>query len=103
MFAHLLIFFQAEHGPDSQVVLVIAGDGVDIGAIETEISTQCSGLPRGQFASKALDQSFIIFAPDIIEVTWQFTIRLKSTSPNFMFDFQQFYSPGNFLLKLVRS
>ncbi|KAH0454718.1 hypothetical protein IEQ34_016642 [Dendrobium chrysotoxum] len=58
---------QAEHGPDSQVVLVIAGDGVDIGAIEAEINKQCAGLPRGQFASKALDHSFIIFARDIVE------------------------------------
>ncbi|KAI0497587.1 hypothetical protein KFK09_020818 [Dendrobium nobile] len=58
---------QAEHGPDSQVVLVIAGDGVDIGAIEAEINKQCASLPRGQFASKALDHSFIVFARDIAE------------------------------------
>ncbi|XP_020575081.1 histidinol dehydrogenase, chloroplastic [Phalaenopsis equestris] len=58
---------QAEHGPDSQVVLVIAGDGVDVGAIESEISKQCAGLPRGQFASKALDHSFIVFARDMVE------------------------------------
>lgn len=58
---------QAEHGPDSQVVLVIAGDGVDLGAIESEISKQCASLPRGEFASKALGHSFIVFAQDMFE------------------------------------
>ncbi|XP_073011150.1 histidinol dehydrogenase, chloroplastic isoform X1 [Typha latifolia] len=58
---------QAEHGPDSQVVLVIAGDGVDVGAIEAEVSKQCACLPRGEFASKALSHSFIVFAHDMVE------------------------------------
>ncbi|PIN02250.1 Histidinol dehydrogenase [Handroanthus impetiginosus] len=58
---------QAEHGPDSQVVLVVAGDGVDITAIEDEISKQCQCLPRGNFASKALSHSFTVFARDIVE------------------------------------
>ncbi|CAL5330512.1 unnamed protein product [Camellia sinensis] len=57
----------AEHGPDSQVVLVIAGDGVDIRAIEEEISKQCKSLPRGEFASKALGHSFTVFARDMVE------------------------------------
>ncbi|GAU12501.1 hypothetical protein TSUD_377520 [Trifolium subterraneum] len=50
---------QAEHGPDSQVVLVIAGDGVDQDAIQEELSKQCQSLPRGEFAAKALSHSFI--------------------------------------------
>ncbi|XP_066366387.1 histidinol dehydrogenase, chloroplastic-like isoform X2 [Miscanthus floridulus] len=58
---------QAEHGPDSQVVLVIAGDGVDLGAIEAEVSKQCNTLPRGEFASKALSHSFTVFAKDMVE------------------------------------
>ncbi|XP_059652855.1 histidinol dehydrogenase, chloroplastic-like isoform X2 [Cornus florida] len=58
---------QAEHGPDSQVVLVIVGDGVDLVAIEEEISTQCKSLPRGEFASKALSHSFTVFARDMLE------------------------------------
>ncbi|KAI3980304.1 hypothetical protein MKX01_001375 [Papaver californicum] len=58
---------QAEHGPDSQVVLVIAGDGVDVEAIEKEISLQCQSLPRGDFASKALAHSFTVFARDMVE------------------------------------
>ncbi|GMH22407.1 hypothetical protein Nepgr_024250 [Nepenthes gracilis] len=58
---------QAEHGPDSQVVLVIAGDGVDLKAIEEEICKQCENLPRGEFASKALSHSFTVFARDMVE------------------------------------
>ncbi|KAH9796031.1 Histidinol dehydrogenase [Citrus sinensis] len=58
---------QAEHGPDSQVVLVIVGDGVDLDAIEQEISKQCQSLPRGEFASKALGHSFMVFARDMLE------------------------------------
>lgn len=58
---------QAEHGPDSQVVLVIAGDDVDVKAIEEEISKQCQSLPRGDFASKALSHSFTVFARDMVE------------------------------------
>jgi len=58
---------QAEHGPDSQVVLVIAGDGVDMKAIEQEISKQCQSLPRGEYAMKALNHSFTVHARDIVE------------------------------------
>ncbi|GJZ68208.1 histidinol dehydrogenase, chloroplastic isoform X1 [Tanacetum coccineum] len=58
---------QAEHGPDSQVVLVIAGDGVDINVIEEEITKQCNSLPRGEFALKALSHSFTVFAHDMVE------------------------------------
>ncbi|KAG2534743.1 hypothetical protein PVAP13_9NG080700 [Panicum virgatum] len=61
------MILQAEHGPDSQVVLVIAGDGVDLDAIEAEVSKQCNALPRGEFASKALSHSFTVFAKDMIE------------------------------------
>jgi len=64
----ILLIFQVEHGPDSQVVLVIAGDGVDIGVIVSEISKQCASLPRGEFASKALGHSFTVFARDMVEV-----------------------------------
>ncbi|KAF9673160.1 hypothetical protein SADUNF_Sadunf11G0119700 [Salix dunnii] len=58
---------QAEHGPDSQVVLVVAGDGVDMKTIEDEISKQCQCLPRGEYASKALSHSFTVFARDMVE------------------------------------
>ncbi|XP_078442253.1 histidinol dehydrogenase isoform X2 [Wolffia australiana] len=58
---------QAEHGPDSQVVLVIAGDGTDVNAIEEEIERQRKSLPRGELALKALGHSFIVFAKDMFE------------------------------------
>lgn len=61
--------FQAEHGPDSQVVLVISGDGVDLRAIEEEISKQCESLPRGEIASKALSHSYTVYARDMVEVS----------------------------------
>ncbi|KAI7751228.1 hypothetical protein M8C21_021297, partial [Ambrosia artemisiifolia] len=66
---------QAEHGPDSQVVLVIAGEGVDIKAIEEEISKQCNCLPRGEFALKALSHSFTVFARDMVEIQNPFSFR----------------------------
>lgn len=69
-------YFQAEHGPDSQVVLVIAGEGVDFKAIEEEISKQCNSLPRGDFASKALNHSFTVFARDMVEVGFHFPVLL---------------------------
>lgn len=69
----LSLNFQAEHGPDSQVVLVIVGDDVDIAAIEAEISKQCDSLPRGEFASKALSHSFTIIARDMVEVDYPYS------------------------------
>uniref|UniRef100_A0A7C9E7Q1 Histidinol dehydrogenase, chloroplastic n=1 Tax=Opuntia streptacantha TaxID=393608 RepID=A0A7C9E7Q1_OPUST len=58
---------QAEHGPDSQVVLVVAGDGVNLNAIEDEIRKQCESLPRAVFALEALSHSFTVFARDVAE------------------------------------
>lgn len=69
MHLQLIYDFQAEHGPDSQVVLVIAGEGVDLKAIEEELSKQCQSLPRGEFAAKALSHSFIVYAQDMLEVS----------------------------------
>ncbi|GFZ06059.1 histidinol dehydrogenase [Actinidia rufa] len=60
---------QAEHGPDSQVVLVTVGDEVDLMTIEEEISKQCQSLPRGEYASKALSHSFTVVAYDTVEVS----------------------------------
>eukprot|EP00246_Nothoceros_aenigmaticus_P016011 TRINITY_DN69_c0_g1_i1.p1 TRINITY_DN69_c0_g1~~TRINITY_DN69_c0_g1_i1.p1 ORF type:complete len:330 (+),score=49.92 TRINITY_DN69_c0_g1_i1:204-1193(+) len=55
---------QAEHGPDSQVVLVAVGD-VDIAAIQAEVERQTNALPRGDIAAKALQNSFSIVVPDM--------------------------------------
>ncbi|EFJ27113.1 hypothetical protein SELMODRAFT_96933, partial [Selaginella moellendorffii] len=57
---------QAEHGPDSQVVLVAVGS-VDLEAIEQQVYKQCQELPRGDIASVALGHSFIVVAPGMAE------------------------------------
>ncbi|MEX0773807.1 MAG: histidinol dehydrogenase [Balneolales bacterium] len=50
---------QAEHGPDSQVVLVGIGD-VDFEHIEQEIKRQNAKLQRAETSLKALENSFIM-------------------------------------------
>eukprot|EP01025_Chloroclados_australasicus_P069225 TRINITY_DN9731_c0_g2_i1.p1 TRINITY_DN9731_c0_g2~~TRINITY_DN9731_c0_g2_i1.p1 ORF type:complete len:493 (-),score=62.05 TRINITY_DN9731_c0_g2_i1:740-1999(-) len=50
---------QAEHGPDSQVVLVALPD-VDLAALQTEVDKQCSALPRAEITKQALTHSFVI-------------------------------------------
>ncbi|EFJ21512.1 hypothetical protein SELMODRAFT_107041, partial [Selaginella moellendorffii] len=57
---------QAEHGPDSQVVLVAVGS-VDLEAIEEQVYKQCQELPRGDIASVALGHSFIVVARGMAE------------------------------------
>jgi histidinol dehydrogenase len=50
---------QAEHGPDSQVLLVLKGDTL-LSAIQEEVKQQLNELPRKEIARKALDNSRII-------------------------------------------
>ena len=54
---------QAEHGPDSQVVLVVSRESV-VGRIEHEIRQQLEQLPRKDIAAKALVNSKIIIVKD---------------------------------------
>eukprot|EP00191_Tetraselmis_sp_GSL018_P013422 CAMPEP_0177586188 /NCGR_PEP_ID=MMETSP0419_2-20121207/4929_1 /TAXON_ID=582737 /ORGANISM="Tetraselmis sp., Strain GSL018" /LENGTH=436 /DNA_ID=CAMNT_0019076043 /DNA_START=216 /DNA_END=1526 /DNA_ORIENTATION=- len=54
---------QAEHGPDSQVVLV-ALPGVDVAAVEAEVKRISDELPRGETARKALEHSYVLRVPD---------------------------------------
>lgn len=54
---------QAEHGPDSQVVLVLKGDGI-LQKVQEEINNQLQQLPRKEVAAKALENSRIIIAGD---------------------------------------
>ena len=54
---------QAEHGPDSQVVLVVSHESV-VGSIEHEIRQQLEQLPRKEIAAKALMNSKIIIVND---------------------------------------
>jgi histidinol dehydrogenase len=50
---------QAEHGPDSQVVLV-ALPGVDVAGLQQEVEKQVSALPRGETARRALSHSCVV-------------------------------------------
>lgn len=57
---------QAEHGSDSQVVLVVTAD-TDLQAIENALSQQLENLPRKEMAADALDNSFSV----VVETTTQ--------------------------------
>jgi histidinol dehydrogenase len=54
---------QAEHGADSQVVLV-AVDGFDLDAFQSELTGQTSRLPRRDLATAALLNSFVLLVPN---------------------------------------
>jgi len=55
---------QAEHGPDSQVVL-LSPSLAKIDEVIMEIQKQLQTLPRQYIASKALEKSFALQVPDI--------------------------------------
>lgn len=50
---------QAEHGPDSQVVLVSPSAAL-LDKVAAEVDRQCAQLPRGAIAEQALEQSRLI-------------------------------------------
>ncbi|KAK9841220.1 hypothetical protein WJX74_002089 [Apatococcus lobatus] len=54
---------QAEHGPDSQVVLLALPD-TDLQAVQAEVDRQCKALPRSEAASSALSHSCIVQVAD---------------------------------------
>lgn len=54
---------QAEHGPDSQVVLVATSLSI-VEAVQDEIERQITALPRKDIASRALDNSAAIVMED---------------------------------------
>jgi len=54
---------QAEHGPDSQAILV-ATKNVDVDAVITELNNQLNELPRKEFAAEAITKSFILIVDD---------------------------------------
>ena len=55
---------QAEHGPDSQVVLVVTPD-VDLEAITSAVATQAAALPRSEITAKALSHSYAVVVKDL--------------------------------------
>ena len=57
---------QAEHGPDSQVILVSDSQNV-IEAVLTELETQIELIPRKEIAARSLSNSKAIVLNDIKE------------------------------------
>ncbi|QDP00976.1 histidinol dehydrogenase [Thalassotalea sp. PS06] len=57
---------QAEHGPDSQVILLSDSEQM-IEAVGQELQTQLSTLPRKDIAEKALEQSRLILCASLDE------------------------------------
>ncbi|MCU0430060.1 MAG: histidinol dehydrogenase [Cytophagaceae bacterium] len=55
---------QAEHGPDSQVMLVLLSDAL-LPSIELEIEKQLNDLPRKETAAKALGNSRIVVMSEL--------------------------------------
>lgn len=53
---------QAEHGPDSQVVLVVTPD-VDLAALRAAVARQAAALPRADITAKALSHSYAVVVP----------------------------------------
>lgn len=67
-FAAADMLSQAEHGPDSQAIL-LCNDEDFARRAEAEVSRQLALLPREAIASKALDRSRIIVFPDAADMT----------------------------------
>ena len=57
---------QAEHGADSQVVLVVT-ESADLDAINSETKKQLNKLPRKEYAEKALKKSFTVVVRSTVE------------------------------------
>lgn len=57
---------QAEHGPDSQAVLVTTDDAF-VDAVNSELKNQLAVLPRAAIATQAIANSYAIVAKDLQE------------------------------------
>ena len=57
---------QAEHGPDSQVILVSTNESV-IKKVKEEVAIQLAQLPRQEIATKALKHARIVLLKDVTE------------------------------------
>jgi histidinol dehydrogenase len=77
---------QAEHGPDSQVILVTTEESL-IDKVITELKKQLNELPRLTIAEKALDNSMAIIVKD----------------ENEMLDMINYYAPEHLIVALKSS
>ncbi|SMO51771.1 histidinol dehydrogenase [Fodinibius sediminis] len=73
---------QAEHGRDSQVVLV-AIEGFNLEAFRRSLDRQLDGLPRKTIARQAISQSFV----------------LEVASPREAFEFSNLYAPEHLIVQ----
>jgi len=74
---------QAEHGPDSQVVLVSDSEA-KVDEILTEVDKQLAPLPRKEITTKALSKSFALLVNDLEEA----------------FEFSNQYAPEHLILNI---
>ncbi len=74
---------QAEHGTDSQVVLVATPD-FDVQKLNEELDSQLSDLPRKEMAGKALEKSFSLLVQTLNEA----------------FEFSNQYAPEHLILNI---
>lgn len=74
---------QAEHGPDSQVVLVTTSERL-IKEVEAELESQLRDLPRADFARQSMAQSFAILVSNLEEA----------------FEFSNRYAPEHLILSV---
>ncbi len=77
---------QAEHGPDSQVVLLCLSEST-ADAVAEEIEKQIAELPREENAAKALENSFSLVCSNLDEA----------------FEFSNDYAPEHLILNLVNA
>ncbi len=62
-FVAIDLLSQAEHGADSQAILVATKE-TELSAISDVLDKQLADLPRKEFASKAIENSFIVVVDD---------------------------------------
>lgn len=75
---------QAEHGPDSQVV-VVTTDATVLKSVESEVARQVALLPRREFAAKSLEESFGVIVPSLEEAV----------------EFSNTYAPEHLIMSVV--
>ena len=74
---------QAEHGSDSQVVLVATRE-FNLNELESELDLQLNGLPRKKMAAKALQNSYTVVTDTLVEA----------------FDFSNGYAPEHLIVNV---
>jgi histidinol dehydrogenase len=82
-FAAADLLSQAEHGPDSQVILLSDSEEM-VNRINMELLQQLNGLPRKEFAERSLENSFALITENL----------------NQAFNFCNIYAPEHLILNI---